>query len=275
MHASDGRGAGYMDYRIAVPHEFGEVFSHFYVARNGTDNTVRKTLLPSYRTILVFGFGARALLHTADGSRFELDKCLVLGPIRRAFDYSLPAQSCILVANFKGDAFYRFFGTASIGHLPLDPDSLLEENCFTALWQQLDKIEDPEDQADHVLAYCRPYLGPSDSRTGQLAAFKDAAFNPVKVVAAAEQQSERSIQLHHKKRLGYSAKEISRYQRFVKAVGLIQDVIGRGLKVNWFEIIDRCGYYDQSQLIHDFRHYINLSPTRYVKLQQNICNPGE
>lgn len=42
-------------------------------------------------------------------------------------------------------------------------------------------------------------------------------------------------------------------------------------KIDWFEIINKCGYYDQSQLIHDFKHYLNISPTKYVKFQQDIC----
>jgi AraC-like DNA-binding protein len=43
--------------------------------------------------------------------------------------------------------------------------------------------------------------------------------------------------------------------------------------MDWFEVINECGYYDQSQLIHDFKHYINLSPAKYLKFQQDICNP--
>jgi hypothetical protein len=42
------------DYRLPVPLEFEAVFSHFYFAENRSANPVTKTLLPSFRTIMVF-----------------------------------------------------------------------------------------------------------------------------------------------------------------------------------------------------------------------------
>jgi len=44
-------------------------------------------------------------------------------------------------------------------------------------------------------------------------------------------------------------------------------------KEDWFTIIDHLGYYDQSHLINDFKYYLNLSPTKYIKFQQDICDP--
>ena len=101
---------GYRDYRIAVPTAYQQVFSHFYFAENRTGQTIRKTLLPSYQTILLFNFGKKAILQSAEKAVLNLEKCIVLGPIKKAFDYSLPDQSEILVVAFKDDAFYRFFG---------------------------------------------------------------------------------------------------------------------------------------------------------------------
>lgn len=266
--------SNYRNQRISIPEEFEEVFSHFYFAENKSAHTITKTLLPSYQIILVFCFGANAVLYSSDSSQLKVDKCLVLGPVKKAFDYSLPPHSRILVANLKDDAFYRFFGTVSLAErLPLNPDSLLEENCFTALWNELNKIEDPTNQVNYVLAFCKPYLGQRNTITKQLINLKGAALNPIKELAENENQSERAIQLIHKKHLGYSAKEINRYVRFIKAVEMIEKTASKATKKDWFEIIDECGYYDQSQLIHDFKYYLNLSPTKYLKFQQDICNP--
>ena len=93
------------------------------------------------------------------------------------------------------------------------------------------------------------------------------------ISASQHHQSERNIQTIHKKHLGYSAKELNHYQRFLRAIELIQDIASKSSKIDWFKIINECGYYDQSQLIHDFKNYINLSPTKYLKFQQDICNP--
>lgn len=269
----------YTSRRITVPPEFADVFSHFYVARNASDKTVRKTLLPSYQTIFVFNFGTKAALHTAQNTFVEIDKCLVLGPIKQAIDYSLPPLSDILVVNLIDDAFYRFFGRAPTPtNLPTHPDALLDDNCFTALWSVLNQTDDPVLQLDYLLQFCKPYLSRRSQLAEALVNFEDPSMSPIKAIASEQHQSERNIQLNHKKQLGYSAKELTRYQRFIKAIALIQQFAADSAraertKVDWFEVINACGYYDQSQLIHDFKHYLNLSPTKYLKFQEAICNP--
>jgi AraC-like DNA-binding protein len=264
----------YDNFRIAVPTDYEDVFSHFYFAENQSAETITKTLLPSYQTILIFNFGTKTLLHSKENTQIEIDKCLVLGTIKKSFDYSLPPQSKILVANFKGDAFFRFFGNALLEeNLPIDPDELLSENCFTALWCELDKIENANEQVNYILEFCKPYLREQNAIAKQLTNFKDQSLNPIKAIASNNQQTERNIQINHKKHFGYSAKEINRYQRFLKAVEMIGNFASKSSKEDWFAIIDECGYYDQSQLINDFKHYLNLSPTKYLKFQRDICNP--
>ncbi|MDR7370254.1 AraC family transcriptional regulator [Flavobacterium aquidurense] len=264
----------YRNFKITVPTEYEDVFSHFYFAENTTTETITKTLLPSYQTILIFNFGTTTILYSNQRTEIEVDKCLILGPIKHSLDYSLPPKSKILVANFKDDAFYRFFGNASVAeHLPLNPDDLLNENCFTALWTELNKINDTNYQVNYILDFCKPYLKQRNIIAEKLTNFNDEILNPIKSVASQQNQTERNIQLNHKKHLGYTSKEINRYQRFLKAVELIQTYATASAKIDWFEIISKCGYYDQSQLIHDFKHYINISPTKYLKFQQDICNP--
>lgn len=266
-------GDNYNNFRIAVPEDFEEVFSHFYFAENKSGETITKTLLPTFQTILVFNFGANALLYSQKNTQIKINKCIILGPIKHGFDYALPLNSEILVANFKDDAFYRFFGETSVAeHLPMNPDALLQDNCFITLWNDLNKIKDTNSRVHHLLEFCKPYLRNRTTIAKQLAGFADGTLNPVKTVAKDNSQTERNIQLYHKKYFGYSSRELGRYQRFLRAIHLIQNIATDSSKIDWFEIISECGYYDQSQLIKDFRHYIKLSPTKYLKFQQDICN---
>ncbi|WP_347217542.1 helix-turn-helix domain-containing protein [Chryseobacterium sp.] len=262
----------YHHYRLPVPNEFETVFSHFYFAENNSTSSITKTLLPSFQTIMVFNFGTKARLVSSAQSEIEVDKCIVLGPIKSAFEYTLIPGAQILVANFKDDAFYRFFGQAFLSdHLPIHPDEAMEENCFTYLWHQLNNIPNISDKVDCILDFCRPYLKLQDTTSALLANFKDDTLNPIKSIAEETGQTERNVQLMHKKHFGYSAKEVSRYKRFVKAIRQIEQVLLSSKNVDWFEIVNECGYYDQSQLIHDFKHFINLSPKNFVRFQQDIC----
>ncbi|WP_294215298.1 AraC family transcriptional regulator [uncultured Chryseobacterium sp.] len=266
----------YKSSRIEVPEEFRDVFSHFYHAENASSESISKMLLPSFQTILIFSFGIQpTTIHTSTSTRIDIDRCLVLGPVKKAFRYSLPPGSAILVANFKDDAFFRFFGQAVIPeHSSVHPDQLLEENCFTALWTELNSIDNMNERVRYVLEYCRPYLRPRNTIAEALSDFDQANLNPVKAVASRQNQTERMVQLSHKKYLGYTAKEVTRYRRFLKAVMHIQDVLEASGKVEWFDIISECGYYDQSQLIHDFNYYLHITPTRYLKFQEDICISG-
>ena len=265
----------YNNFRIPVPPEYEALFSHFYFAENNAREAVTKTLLPSYQTIMVFSFGANVYLESKQGASLETEKCLVLGPIKQSFRYTLSPGSKILVANFKDDAFYRFFGNASVAeHLPINPDELLEENCFTALWTELRIIPDVQEQVNYILRFCKPYLSERNLIAERISDFDAGNLNPIKTLANEQGQTERNLQLNHKKYFGFSAKELNRYQRFIKATELIETRAFSSSKIDWFEIISECGYYDQSQLIHDFKHYMNISPTKYVRFQQDICDPN-
>lgn len=221
---------------------------------------------------MAFNFGAPVSFISRQ-DELQIEKCLVLGPIKQALTYSLPPKAEILVANFKDDAFFRFFGTAIIaGNFPVHPDELLNESCFTVLWQELSKINDTAGRVQYLLDFCKPYLQLRDPIAAQIAGFNDYNQSSIKAISEKNNLSERALQLHHKKYLGYSAKELGRYHRFLKAIQLIQATALNTAKMDWFEIISECGYYDQSQLIHDFKHYLNLTPSKYLKFQQSICN---
>ncbi|MDR6369323.1 AraC-like DNA-binding protein [Chryseobacterium bernardetii] len=263
----------YNEYRISVPQEFENVFTHFYFAENSSEFSITKTLLPTYQTILLFCFGESATMSTREKTVIQIDKCMVFGPVRQAFEYTLPSGSSILVANFKDDAFFRFFGKISIEQPARHPDELLEENCFTDLWHQLISLHSTSGQVNHILEFCRPYLQHRDPTSQLLGSFENDLLNPIKVIAEQTQQTERNIQRKQKEQFGYSLKELNRYNRFLKAIKIIEKETEAQNPVKWFTIIDECGYYDQSQLIHDFRHFINISPAQYLKFQQEICNP--
>ncbi|WP_343330788.1 helix-turn-helix domain-containing protein [Polaribacter staleyi] len=262
----------YNSYRIAVPKAFENIFSHFYFAENTNTKIITKTFLPSYQTILIFSFGSKTTLQSKDNTEIKIDKYLLLGPIKQAFNYDLFPNSKILVVNFKADTFYRFFGDISQNkYQELNSDGLSNENCFMTLWSELYKIKNTKQRIDHILHFCRPYLQEQNKIAEKLINIKSKFVDPIKLIADQEQQTERNVQLIHKKQLGYSAKEINRYQRFIKAIQLIQNNTSKSIKVNWLDIINECGYYDQSHLILDFKNYLNLTPTNYLKFQQNIC----
>lgn len=261
----------YISTRIAVPEQWEPIFSHFYYAANNGVTPVQKQLLPTFQSIMAFNFGPPVSLQYGNASFLPIEKTLVIGPIKQSMLYTMKPGSKILVANFRHDAFYRFFGQALQQYLT-DPDQLINTHCFAELHEQLCQIESVEEQVVKLLDFAGAYIRERDPASAYIIAdgLEDGPVNPVKLIAAKSAQSERTIQLNYKKYLGFSAKEMARYQRFQKAIAMVVP----GEVPDWFEIIDACGYYDQSHLIHDFTHYVGVSPQVYVQMQDVMCVAG-
>lgn len=264
----------YISSRISIPEGFEKVFTHFYYAKNNTGDTVAKKLIPSYQTILIFSFGEPPSFSTKHNPYLKVEKYLMLGPIKHIIEYALPPNAEMLLVNFKDDAFFRFFGNATIAkHLPLVPNETAKKDPFMILWHELNKIINIQARVNHILKFSAPYFESQSKIAEQLVNFKDETLGTIKAIASQNSQTERNTQLNYQKNFGYSAKEYSRYLRFIKAIALIDQTAFNNAKINWFDVVAHCGYYDQSQLINDFKHFIELSPTRYLKFQQDICNP--
>ena len=98
------------------------------------------------------------------------------------------------------------------------------------------------------------------------------ALPAVKAAAASLQQSVRNVQITYKKHMGYSVNSLARFQRFIKATEIIAEAAAHTpTKELWFEIIETLGYHDQSQLIHDFKYFLAITPMAYLQLQQYYC----
>lgn len=260
---------------IAVPEAFEEFFTHFYYAANHTPYPVHKKLIPSFQTILVFNLGSKISISFDQNPSFDAPHNLIVGPIKKTIDYSLSPGAEMLVANFKWDAFYRFFGQSlkSFNEFIIEPDDLVKEQCFADVWIRLKEAPSLAEKIDLLLNFSLPYLRERKSNVAQVLAQNEAngAINTVKKIAAESGYSERNIQLNYQKYLGFSDKELNRYQRFKKAVELLSKANATSQPIDWLEIVAQCGYYDQSQLIHDFNHFIKMSPTHYLKLQEDLC----
>lgn len=273
MHPS----SSYITGHLPIPPEWQDIFSPFYFIHNLTSSPVTKLLSPTFQTILIFSFSAPGQFFIEENIPITIDKSMVIGPIKLAHQYTIPPNGELLVANFKHDAFYRFFGRhlQSYTDFLLHPDEILGEHCFAAFWDTLKALNNMQERVDAILDFSAAYLRERDKGSEDIIAAgeNDSVINPIKDIADKQGQSERNIQLKHKKYLGYSAKEMNRYQRFKKTLTRLQEQAATG-NIDWFELVHEGGYYDQSHLIHDFNHFLGLSPAQFLKLQQTVCIAG-
>ena len=57
----------------------------------------------------------------------------------------------------------------------------------------------------------------------------------------------------------------------MQMITLVQESLASQREVDWADVVFTCGYYDQSHLIRDFKHYLMMSPSQYLKLSQQMC----
>ncbi|AWV98956.1 helix-turn-helix domain-containing protein [Arcticibacterium luteifluviistationis] len=251
--------------RVNIPEEFNGVFSHFYMAHNKTDESIARTLMPSFQMLMIFSFGGSIKLNTSGANVIEITDCMVLGPLKKSIEYTLSPKAEMFVVNFVDDAFYLFFGPLMfLEGNPVDPEKLVDDNCFENLHGLL-KNRNSKERTEVILSFCQPYLKENDNVFKEYKS--EEIENPIKAVAQKTNKSERAIQTRYKQYYGFTSKEKIRFERFSKAIEIIQT----GAFESWFDVILTCGFYDQSQLIHDFKHFIKLTPSQYLKFQQDIC----
>jgi AraC-like DNA-binding protein len=64
-----------------------------------------------------------------------------------------------------------------------------------------------------------------------------------------------------RREVGVTPKLFCRLRRFLKVLNHTQQVE----EINWAEIAQTCGYFDQSHLTRDFREFTGVSPTAYLR----------
>ena len=92
-----------------------------------------------------------------------------------------------------------------------------------------------------------------------LAAFEGASRRIGDVVEETGISSRRFIRLFSDE-VGLTPKSFCRVRRFQRTVARLQSA----RTVDWADIALACGYCDQAHMIHDFRDFSGLSPTRYL-----------
>jgi hypothetical protein len=257
------------------PPALRDVIEHFvlFTVPMAAGPAVRQ-LLPSFQVVLLLNLGDNAAeLWPADAALpvavTPLVGCQLLGPLKKSWYYRLAGGTRTLAITFTLEGFFRLF------RVPVDrlaegltePDALTSTRCFAELWQRLRPVEQPARLVQLLAAFCLPYVHAPEPQQAELLAhlpLLGSHLNPLRVLAAASQRSERAMQLRFQKYLGFSAKEATRFLRFRRLIAELFPAGRHPHPPDWSTQLERYGYYDQSHLIHDFSHFLRLTPTEAV-----------
>ncbi|MBF9000993.1 AraC family transcriptional regulator [Vibrio nitrifigilis] len=256
----------YFSHKEKVPEPLSDVYSHFYFATNDSEQPVINTFVPHFKVMLIFSLGTPISIHLQGQPPLVIEHYFMLGPVKKTFEYCMPPKSSITVINFNHDGFHRLFGTGSV-----DTDLLaVDNNCFLTMWQTLQTLPTLADSTQYLLSVGEKYLSHQNALNLEINPTQKAT-DVIKQLAQQQGKNRRTLQMQYKKRLGFSAQEFDRYQRFVKTIELIQQHTSANNIPDWADVVFECGYYDQSHLIRDFQHFLSMTPSQYLAIQQQIC----
>lgn len=71
-----------------------------------------------------------------------------------------------------------------------------------------------------------------------------------------------------RKQIGVTPKSYLKIMRFQKAVKTIDAAV----QIDWSEVAQVCGFYDQAHFINDFKHFSGFTPEQYSKIHTNYQN---
>lgn len=253
-----------------------DILKHFYAIQTTTDfeETIGH-LSPNFEMMLIFNFSAPVKISFAGEpvGEQQIDRVMVLGPLRKMLNYQLLPNADILTIVFNLDGFYRLF--------QVTPDKVyVPDAIITDLWSVLSRAtleEKVQILSNYILSATHAPEEGSIPLLDRVAYFDDPLIQPAKAIADDTNLSERTIQLRFKKYVGYSPKEMLRFLRFKQVINSIEQ--NPGNEIDWFDLIHDFGYHDQSHLIKDFNHFLGTTPQTFIKkfIGKEFCTtkPGK
>jgi len=270
-------------YHLESP--LNEVISHVYHLQTLVDSeTMVKHLSPNLEISMLFNFG--------NPIRFSFNKeplqnsiqreVAIMGPLKQMLNYELLPGTDAIVVNFRLNGFHRLFNLSldklnnDVIH---DPDVLMDSTIFSNLWDMLFAMKDMDSRIQLMTSCFASLVQPHNDAIKPLLEgehyFYNPAISPVKALATDAETTERTIQLHFQKQVGYSSKELMRFLRFKEVIAQMINRQNNNLEI--FDLIAEYGYHDQSHLIKDFNYFMGTTPKKFFKTlkDNNFCITGQ
>jgi AraC-like DNA-binding protein len=178
-------------------------------------------------------------------------------------------QPRIMGVEFKPGGAYPFFGPAALefldAHIPLE---FVWGAAARRLYDRLVQAPTPEDKA-RILLGALAKAAPRDLALHPAVLLALQAFDraphrtSVGAVAKTAELSTKTFIRVFSDQVGLTPKlylRVARFQRVIERILLVP-------QIDWWDVVERHGYYDQPHFIRDFRNFTGFTPTMWQKLR--------
>ncbi|MCU0356443.1 MAG: helix-turn-helix domain-containing protein [Cyclobacteriaceae bacterium] len=260
-----------MNFRAYPPGEklTGIIKRHcIYEQEFSNDKPNVQPILPLVVPTLEFVYGDQ--FHTvqySDGKRDKVPYHGILGPItHRKIYLEMSGRIGVYCVEFHPAAFYSLFRLPmqELADISVEADVLLGKEIHDITGRIIEAVSDYE-RIVIMEQYISKRAGLNQApvvKTKQ--AIKEmhryAGLCSVHLLAKHLDISERHLENVFKSQIGVSPKLYNRILRFNKVFALMQN---NPTHRPWQDIIQECGFYDQSHFIREFRYFTGTTPTSY------------
>lgn len=195
------------------------------------------------------------------GNAHALPAATVRGPSTEPLCIDTAGQRSVVGVSFRPGGAYPFFGVLPAGaYLPL-------ADCWGAEGAALaDRLRHtaPADRVPLVEALLVARLGAGpDPFVARAVALLDRG-TAVATVADRLGVTGRGLARRFAARVGCPPKRYARVRRFQRAARwAAESLAAQRVRPDWAGIAANCGYVDQPHLVHDFREFAGVTPSRY------------
>lgn len=195
------------------------------------------------------------------------DQCYFLKPRRRGMEVICEENARFLVVNvnpvyvscFCADLNEIFNG---VHQMDLSVESIMK----------LKKAVEPgTGDVENILKHERNFrneYNPIDQTVAEsIVRIRDSSGTiKVKEIYSSLNVSKSKLEQHFNKQIGLSPKEFCKIEK----INFFINTYKQNLSQNLTELTYKCGYYDQSHLIKDFRYFLDTSPKKFFALNKSM-----
>lgn len=269
-----------MDYvsRVARPPLDGLIDDLYYL--DGAPPYAMLTLPPSPAALLIVNLGSpfriRAGTDVIETAEYA-DGCVVTTPTR-AFEFGYPLRTRSVGVHFKpwGLAPFLPMPAAELCDRPVTIEQVWGRPAIAELRDRLATADGPHEMLtlleEELLRRLRETAGLGLVRhTSRIIAANSGAV-AIDELRVASGVSSTHLTQRFKELIGVTPKRLARNYRFATTVLSINPAG----PIDWADLANSAGYFDQAHFGHEFREFTGLTPTRYVEVRRQFLreHPG-
>ena len=260
-----------MIYRIRQPRrELAPFIENLWFYEDLQTGHSKEKLLPdaSMELIIDLSEGPKKLYDNRDLESYTtFDQCWISGLQRKYIVLGVQQGASMMGAHFRtgGAAPFFDFPISELAGEVIQLDSIWKREIL-CLREQLLEMGTPDQKFDllesFLIAKAKSRLAPDLAVVKALQTLRSWPVLPLKELASRLGLSHKQMLARFDSRVGATPKLASRIFRFQGAVHAMAEI---EMAPDWPDLAVRCGYYDQSHMIHEFQDLAGLTPTEYLR----------